>query len=112
MLATLFDEPFAYRLLVMANFVVLCNLWLVIIFPSGMKAYKRILLVMFIGYALMVACACLLRFMQMDGLLLALLIGHASLLFVFPTTSSASTRPGAWWPSTSSTAGRSSSACC
>lgn len=36
-----------------------------------------------IGYALMVACAYLLRFMQMDGLLLALLIGHASLLFVF-----------------------------
>ncbi|MEM8176322.1 exopolysaccharide Pel transporter PelG, partial [Morganella morganii] len=64
-------------------FVVLCNLWLVIIFLSGMKAYKRILLVMFIGYALMVACAYLLRFMQMDGLLLALLIGHASLLFVF-----------------------------
>lgn len=83
LLATLFDEPFAYRLLVMANFVVLCNLWLVIIFLSGMKAYKRILLVMFIGYALMVACAYLLRFMQMDGLLLALLIGHASLLFVF-----------------------------
>ncbi|MWW05289.1 histidine kinase [Pseudomonas aeruginosa] len=54
LLATLFDEPFAYRLLVM-----------------------------FIGYALMVACAYLLRFMQMDGLLLALLIGHASLLFVF-----------------------------
>ncbi|MGV8664158.1 exopolysaccharide Pel transporter PelG, partial [Pseudomonas aeruginosa] len=29
------------------------------------------------------ACAYLLRFMQMYGLLLALLIGHASLLFVF-----------------------------
>ena len=41
MLATLFDEPFAYRLLVMANFVALCNQWLVIIFLSGMKAYKR-----------------------------------------------------------------------
>lgn len=82
-MALLFDEPFAYRLLVLANFVVLCNLWLVIIFLSGMKAYNRILIVMFIGYALMVCCALVLRFMKMDGLLLALLIGHASLLFMF-----------------------------
>ncbi|HWV10415.1 MAG TPA: exopolysaccharide Pel transporter PelG [Pseudomonas sp.] len=79
----LFDEPFTYRLLVMANFVVLCNLWLVIIFLSGMKAYNRILLVMLVGYTLMVVCALMLRFMKMQGLLLALLIGHASLLFMF-----------------------------
>ncbi|WP_426772680.1 exopolysaccharide Pel transporter PelG, partial [Pseudomonas aeruginosa] len=44
LLASLFDEPFAYLLLVMANFVVFCNLWLLIIFLSGMKVYKRILL--------------------------------------------------------------------
>lgn len=83
LLAALFDEPFAYRLLVMANFVVLCNLWLVIIFLSGMKAYKRILVVMLIGYLLMVLCAYLLRFLKIEGLLLGLLIGHASLLFLF-----------------------------
>ncbi|QLC72832.1 exopolysaccharide Pel transporter PelG [Pseudomonas sp. LPB0260] len=82
-LALLFDQPLLYRLLVLANFVVLCNLWLVIIFLSGMKAYNRILLVMLAGYSLMVVCALLLRFMKMDGLLLALLIGHASLLFMF-----------------------------
>ncbi|CAD5108744.1 exopolysaccharide Pel transporter PelG [Zestomonas carbonaria] len=83
LLGTLFEESFAYRLLVMANFVVLCNLWLVIIFLSGMKAYKRILAVMFVGYALMVASAYLLRFLKMEGLLLGLLIGHSSLLFIF-----------------------------
>lgn len=82
-LGLLFDQPFAYRLLVLANFVVLCNLWLVIIFLSGMKAYNRILVVMLVGYALMVLSAYLLRFLQMEGLLLALLIGHASLLFIF-----------------------------
>ena len=83
LLATLFDEPFVYRLLMLSNFVVLCNLWLVIIFLSGMKAYNRILLVMLAGYTLMVASAFVLRAWKMEGLLLALLIGHASLLFMF-----------------------------
>ena len=82
-LGLLFDQSFSYRLLVMANFVVLCNLWLVIIFLSGMKAYNRILGVMFLGYSLMVASAYLLRFLNIDGLLLGLLIGHSSLLFIF-----------------------------
>ena len=82
-LSLLFEQSFSYRLLVMANFVVLCNLWLVIIFLSGMKAYNRILGVMFLGYSLMVASAYLLRFLNIDGLLLGLLIGHSSLLFIF-----------------------------
>ncbi len=82
-LITLFDEPFVYRLLVLANFVVLCNLWLVIIFLSGMKAYNRILLIMAGGYSIMVASAFLLRHWAVDGLLLALLIGHGCLLFIF-----------------------------
>ncbi|MFP3632803.1 exopolysaccharide Pel transporter PelG, partial [Burkholderia sp. SIMBA_045] len=54
-LGLLFDQPLIYRVLVLANFVVLCNLWLVIIFLSGMKAYNRILLVMLVGYTLMLA---------------------------------------------------------
>ncbi|MDD2058142.1 exopolysaccharide Pel transporter PelG [Pseudomonas sp. GD03860] len=83
LLATLFDEPLIYRLLVLANFVVLCNLWLVIIFLSGMKAYNRILLVMLLGYSLMVGSAFWLRYLQMEGLLLALLLGHSTLLFLF-----------------------------
>lgn len=82
-LVVLFDEPLTYQALVLANFVVLCNLWLVIIFLSGMKAYNRILLVMFCGYAVMVGSAWFLRQYGTDGLLLALLIGHGTLLFVF-----------------------------
>jgi|TARA_R100000935_G_C2821372_1_gene159949 uncharacterized membrane protein len=83
LLSLLFDQPFLYRLLMLANFVVLCNLWLTIIFLSGMKAYNRILLVMVAGYSLMVLCSFLLRFLKLDGLLLGLLIGHASLFFMF-----------------------------
>lgn len=82
-LALLFDQSFTYRTLVLANFVVLCNLWIVIIFLSGMKQYNRILIIMFCGYALMVLSALVLRLWEMDGLLLALLLGHASLLFMF-----------------------------
>ncbi len=83
LLITLFDQPLIYRLLTLANFVVLCNLWLVIIFLSGMKAYNRILLVMLVGYSLMVGSAFFLRYMGMEGLLLALLLGHSALLFLF-----------------------------
>ncbi|WP_407293249.1 exopolysaccharide Pel transporter PelG [Stutzerimonas zhaodongensis] len=83
LLSLLFDQPFIYRLLMLANFVVLCNLWLTIIFLSGMKAYNRILMVMVVGYALMVLCSYLLRFLKLEGLLLGLLIGHASLFFMF-----------------------------
>lgn len=82
-MVTLFDESFTYRVLVIANFVVLCNLWLVITFLSGMKAYNRILLVMIAGYSLMLVCAMILRTLKMEGLLLAFLIGHASLLFMY-----------------------------
>ena len=79
----LFDEPFLYRLLVLTNFVTLCNLWLVIIFLSGMKQYNRILLTMLGGYSLMVVSSFLLRPWGLNGLLFALLLGHATLLFVF-----------------------------
>lgn len=77
------DTPFVYRLLMLANFVTLCNLWMVVVFLSGMKAYNRILLVMLTGYGCMIASAYFLRHVGMEGLLLALLVGHAILLFVF-----------------------------
>lgn len=82
-LCLMFDESLIVRVLVLANFVVLCNLWMVIIFLSGMKAYNRILLVMLVGYSLMVASAYVLSFLQLPGLLLALLIGHSALLFLY-----------------------------
>ncbi len=83
---TVFTETgVIYRLLMIANFVVLTNLWLVVVFLSGMKAYNRILVIMFIGYALMVAAANVLRHYSLEGLLVAFLIGHGFLLFAFLT---------------------------
>lgn len=77
------DQTFAYRALMLGNFVVLINLWVVVIFLSGMKAYNRILVIMFFGYATMVAAAYVLRHANKEGLLLAFLLGHAVLLYTF-----------------------------
>jgi len=80
---SLFAESLLFGVLLVANFVTLCNLWMVIIFLSGMKAYNRILITMLIGYLIMVSSALLLRQFDLPGLLLALLVGHSSLLFMF-----------------------------
>lgn len=79
----LFDQSLLFCVLLVTNLVVLCNLWMVIIFLSGMKAYNRILLTMLVGYAVMIGSGFLLRDYNLEGLLLALLIGHASLVFMF-----------------------------
>lgn len=77
------DNTIHYKLVMFSNFVVLCNLWVVIIFLSGMKAYNRILLTMLFGYSVMIGVSFLLNGWKIYGLLTALLIGHGTLLFVF-----------------------------
>lgn len=72
-----------YKVAMFSNFVVLCNLWIVIIFLSGMKAYNRILITMLIGYGVMIGVSFFLNHWKTHGLLTALLIGHSTLLFVF-----------------------------
>ncbi len=76
-------ESFTYQVLLSGNFIALTNLWLVVIFLSGMKRYSQILGVMFVGYALMVATGFLLRHGGTEGLLLCFLTTHAFLLFAF-----------------------------
>ena len=78
-------ETFAYQVLLLANFVALTNLWLVVIFLSGMKRYGHILGVMFIGYSLMVATGFGLRHLGTEGLMACFLLTHAGLLFAFLT---------------------------
>jgi len=55
----------------------------VVIFLSGMKAYNRILLIMFLGYATMVVASAFLRHFNKEGLLLGFLLGHTLLLYCF-----------------------------
>jgi len=76
-------EGTLYKTLLVGNFVVLCNLWMVVIFLSGMKAYNRILLIMFLGYLTMVIASVVLRHYNKEGLMLAFLLGHTLLLYCF-----------------------------
>ncbi|VAX12224.1 Pellicle/biofilm biosynthesis inner membrane protein PelG, MATE family transporter [hydrothermal vent metagenome] len=84
-LALLFEQSLVYRLLMLANFVALCNLWIVIIFLSSMKAYRLIVGLFFAGYSIAVLSALALSLLGfgMDGLLFGVLVGHSFLLFSF-----------------------------
>ena len=53
------NQSLEYILLMFCNFVVLSNLWIVLIFLSSMKAYIKILVFFFIVYGIAVAAALL-----------------------------------------------------
>lgn len=82
-LAVLFDTPVFYEVLMLSSFVVLCNLWLVVVFLSGMKAYHTIILIMAMGYGVTGVSAILLSGFGLVGLLSGFLLGHALLVFAF-----------------------------
>lgn len=69
-----------FRILLMANFVVLCNIWIATIFLSGMKNYKSILALYTLGYSISVVSAIVLHESELNGLLLGFLMGHFTLL--------------------------------
>lgn len=75
------QEIFLYELLMVASFVALSNIWVVVIFLSGMKSYHAILLVFAAGYGLAFIASLMLRFLGMEGLLGGFLIGQCVLLF-------------------------------
>jgi len=78
----LFDEGFAYELLMIGNFVTLSNIWIVVIFTAGLKQFKLILYAFAAGYAATVVFSVLLIPFGVTGLLVGLLAGHCVLLFV------------------------------
>jgi uncharacterized membrane protein len=70
----------AFRILLIANFVVLCNIWIATIFLSSMKNYKEILMLYALGYSIAVVSAIVLHESELNGLLLGFLLGHFTLL--------------------------------
>ena len=78
----LFEEPLAYEMLMIANFVALSNVWIVVIFVAGLKRFKLILGSFAAGYLTTIVASVLLLPFGLPGLLAGLLIGHALLLFV------------------------------
>ncbi|MDF3834863.1 exopolysaccharide Pel transporter PelG [Cupriavidus basilensis] len=69
-----------YRLLMTAGFVVMSNIWIAVIFLSGMKQYKAIVWTFLLGYTLTVGAALGLRDFGLEGLLLGFVAGQLSLL--------------------------------
>ncbi|MFY8274684.1 exopolysaccharide Pel transporter PelG [Pseudoalteromonas sp. SSDWG2] len=72
----------AIKMSLLCGFVVLCNLWLIIVFLSGMKQYYRIVLTLCGGYALMVLCSWLLPPYGLLGLLIIFAACQALITFV------------------------------
>lgn len=78
---TLFRElNFLYNLLMLMSFVLLCNVWMAVIFVAGMRRYKLILQVFFISYTSIVLLSIVLRTLGTQGLLLSFMLGHTILL--------------------------------
>ena len=73
-----------YELSLLTTFVVLCDIWIVVVFLTGMKAYRVILLVFVVGYATSVLAALFLagQGAGLAGLMFGFLSGQALLLFL------------------------------
>lgn len=80
LLSPLFDGALL-RILLVSCFTVLCDLWVVVVLLSGLKAFRPILVVFVAGYALSAAATLPLRAHGIEGLLAAFLLGEAAMLF-------------------------------
>jgi uncharacterized membrane protein len=79
------DQSLLYRVLMVANFTTLCNMWFAVIFASGIKQYKLIITTFFAGYLTVVIAAIAFQPHGLEGLLCGLLLGHGTLLFCMLT---------------------------
>ena len=79
--AVVFRETFFYELIMVSTFVALSNIWVVVIFLSGMKSYRAILAVFAGGYGVVVLASLMLYTLGMVGLLGGFLIGQCVLFF-------------------------------
>ncbi|HVL10521.1 MAG TPA: exopolysaccharide Pel transporter PelG [Burkholderiaceae bacterium] len=74
------EQSLMYRLLMVAGFVVMSNVWIAVIFMSGMKQYLAVVWIFFGGYALTVLLALWLRRYGLEGLLFGFVVGQLLLL--------------------------------
>ena len=74
------ETSVAYRVLMVAGFVTMCDVWIATIFMSGLKFYKTIVALFGGGYAISVLLALLLRSYGLEGLLAGYLVGQLMML--------------------------------
>lgn len=77
-----FEGTVLYRLLMCASFVTLSDMWIAVVFVSGMRRYGWVLWAFFWGYLTMVVVSYGLISRGLEGLLTGFLLGHALLLFL------------------------------
>ncbi|AJP57473.1 histidine kinase [Pandoraea vervacti] len=92
----LVNQPLSYRWLMWIGFVLLGNLWIVVLFLTSVKQYRAILGVFCAGYSLTVVCAVLLGRYGLAGLLSGFVIGHTALLFGFTVIVARHYRTSTW----------------
>jgi uncharacterized membrane protein len=73
-------EPVIYKVLMVAGFVTISNVWIAVIFLSSVKQYRQILLVFLVGYACVVGGALGLNHYGLQGLLGGFVAGQVVLL--------------------------------
>ena len=73
----------AIKIAILSSFVVLCNLWLIIIFLSGMKQYYRILITLLAGYGVMIVGSLIFASFGLIGLLSVFAFSQGLITFVF-----------------------------
>jgi polysaccharide biosynthesis protein PelG len=73
-------ESALYRVLMVAGFVTLCDIWVSAIFMSGLKLYKTIVVLFGGGYALSVGLTLMLAPRGLEGLLMGYVIGQFLML--------------------------------
>ena len=74
------QQSVLYRMMSVAAFVIMSNIWIATIFLSGMKQYKAIVWLYFAGYAVTVLAALALRRFNLEGLMIGFVLGHTVLL--------------------------------
>lgn len=76
-----FSQQGLYAVLMVMNLVLLCNMWIILVFVAGLKRYHAVLLAFLGGYTSIVLLAYPLGAWGTEGLLVAFLLGHTGLTF-------------------------------
>ena len=75
------EQTVMYRLLFAVGLAIMSAIWIATVFLTGMKHYKAIVLIFFLGYSATLILAVLFRYIfNMEGLLLGFVLGHFLLL--------------------------------
>lgn len=76
------DTSLIYRVLMVSGFVTMCNIWMVVILLTGLKAYRLVVIAFLVAYGVVIGGAYFLSAYGLEGLLAAFVTGQGLLLFV------------------------------